>query len=395
MKKGFGIVYLEGIAILIGTIIGAGVLAIPYAISKAGFLTGLLDLIILSAVVLFLYLYMGEIVLATKGKHQLTGYAQKYLGKTGKTLMTFTMVFGIYGALIAYLIGVGKSLAALFGLQGTIALLGIALPYELLFSFLFFIIGATIVYLGVKAVGGGELLMVIVIGIILIVSFLALTKADFSNLNYFDAKKLFIPFGVILFALSGAVAIPEMKEELKNPKRLKRAIIIGTLIPIFLYLLFAFSVIAALGFNTTEIATIGLGKHFGEIMTIFSNLFAVFAMSTSFFTLGLGLKEMYNYDYKIKKAVAWILACFIPLLLFLLVIHYIPVDRFYKVISLAGGSAMALEGILIVLMHNKVKKLKEIEPAYKIRKNILIYIILIALFALGMIYTILNFVGLV
>ena len=92
-----------------------------------------------------------------------------------------------------------------------------------------------------------------------------------------------------------------MKEELKNPKRLKKAIIIGTLIPIFLYLLFAFAVIAALGINTTEIATIGLGKFFGEIMVIFGNLFAVFAMTTGFFALGLGLKQMYNYDYKIKK----------------------------------------------------------------------------------------------
>ena len=394
-KRLFRIDYIEAIAILIGTIIGAGILAIPYAIAKVGFLTGLLDLIILSIAVIFLYLYMGEIVLATKGKHQLTGYAQKYLGSKGKTLMAFTMIFGIYGALIAYLIGVGKSLAALFGLQGGILILGHSCSYALLFSILFFIIASTIVYLGIRAVGGSELLMIIVISIIILISIFSLTKANFSNLAYFDITKFFIPYGVILFALAGAVAIPEMREEIKNPKRLKKAIIIGTLIPIFLYLVFAFSVIAALGSETTEIATIGLGKHFGEIMVIFGNLFAVFAMSTGFFALGLGLKEMYNYDYKIKKGLSWILACIIPLILFFLVVYYIPTERFYKVISLSGGLAMTLEGILIVLIHNKVKQLKETEPAYSIRKSIIIYSILILIFALGMIYTILNFVGLI
>lgn len=395
MKRG-SVEYIEAIAILIGTIIGAGVLAIPYAIAKAGFLTGLLDLVILSAAVIFLYLYLGEIVLSTKGKHQLTGYAQKYLGKKGRALMAFTMIFGNYGALIAYLIGVGSSIAALFRLESsTFILLGYSFPYSLLFSIFFFIAAATIVYLGIRAVGEGELLIGIVISVLLIVSVLSLTKADFSHLAYFDLTKVFIPYGVILFALAGAVAIPEMNERLKDKKKLRKAIVIGALIPIVLYLFFAFAVIAAIGFKTTEIATIGLGEFFGETMTIFSNLFAIFAMSTSFFVLGLGVKEMYNYDYKIKKSLSWILACFVPLVLFFLIFYFKVTDSFYKVISLAGGVAMTLEGILIVLMHNKVKKLRELTPAYEVRRSIIIYTILIILFALGMIYTLLNFFNLV
>lgn len=60
-------------------VIGAGILGIPYVVAKAGFLTGLLDLIIIGLAVLVLNLYVGEIMLRTKEDHQLTGYAEKYL----------------------------------------------------------------------------------------------------------------------------------------------------------------------------------------------------------------------------------------------------------------------------------------------------------------------------
>ena len=100
--------FLEAIATLTGMVIGAGILGIPYVIAKSGFLTGLIDLVIIGLAILVLNLYVGEIVLRTKEKHQLTGYAKKYLGKWGKRLMMFSMVFGLYGALIAYTIKEGE-----------------------------------------------------------------------------------------------------------------------------------------------------------------------------------------------------------------------------------------------------------------------------------------------
>src|SRR3989344_747259 len=149
----------EAVATLVGTIIGAGVLAIPYSMKKAGFLTGLLNLAILSIVVLFLFLFVGEIVLRTKGNHQLTGYAEKYLGKKGKLFLMFAMVFGTYGALVAYTIGVGRSLVSLFGIGEIVDLLNISVPSDLLFSLLFFLFCSTLVYLGLNAIRTSELFM--------------------------------------------------------------------------------------------------------------------------------------------------------------------------------------------------------------------------------------------
>src|SRR3989338_8875922 len=92
-------------ATLVGTIVGAGILAIPYVVAQSGFLVGFIITIVLGLSFLLLNLMTGEIILRTKKQHQLTGYAEKYLGSWGKRLMMFSMVFGTYGALTAYLIG--------------------------------------------------------------------------------------------------------------------------------------------------------------------------------------------------------------------------------------------------------------------------------------------------
>ncbi len=393
-KEGF----YEAVTTLVGTIIGAGVLAIPYAIAKAGFLTGLLNLIVLSTVSFLIYLFVGEIALRTKGSHQLPGYARKYLGKTGSVLMAFSMIFGIYGALVAYIIGVGKSFAVLFGMQNIpFTFFGFSIQFNIIFSILFFVLVSFIVYLGLKMVGKSELIMSTLIMLALVaISLLALPRLSISNLMSFSFSRILIPYGVILFALSGAVAVPEMKEELqKNKKLLKKAILIGVSIPVLLYFLFSLATVGACGLQTTEIATVCLGEKFGIVIFLLGNIFAIFAMSTSFLALALALKEMYHHDYKTKEKRAWVLACIVPLALFFLVLLFLPQETFFKTISISGGVTMTLEGILIVLMHRKAKRLGERKPEYSIKANKLVSILLTIIFLLGMIYTFLNFFGIV
>ncbi|MBW2990101.1 amino acid permease, partial [Candidatus Woesearchaeota archaeon] len=105
----------EAAATLIGCVIGAGILGIPYVVAKAGFITGLVNIIVIGLVFLLINLYLGEVVLRTKGNHQLTGYAEKYTGRLGKYFMFVCLIIGIYGALIAYTIGGGSALASILG----------------------------------------------------------------------------------------------------------------------------------------------------------------------------------------------------------------------------------------------------------------------------------------
>ena len=74
----------RAISALVGTVIGAGIFGIPYVVAKIGFLPGIFYLLTLGTLVLFLNLLYGEVILRTPGDHQLTGYAEIYLGKFGK-----------------------------------------------------------------------------------------------------------------------------------------------------------------------------------------------------------------------------------------------------------------------------------------------------------------------
>lgn len=367
----------EAIATLVGIVIGAGILGIPYVVSRAGFLVGALNIIIIGLLVLFVNLFMGEIVLRTKGNHQLTGYAEKYLGVSGKWLMTVAFLIGTYGALLAYLIGEGEALSAIFG------------GNPLLYSLGFFLVVSFIVYRGLKAVEKSELYFgIIFLAIVIIIIGFNIANMDTSNFLITNGN-LFLPFGVVLFAYLGLAAIPEMHEELiNNWKYMKRCIIIGSLIPLVIYLTFGLSVVAVTGINTSKIATVGLGEAIGKHMVVFGNLFAVFAMATSFIALGLALKEMYNYDFKISVKKSFLLTVSLPLILFL-----IGFKDFIGTISIAGSFSGGLTGILVVLMLWKAKKKSEREPEFKIGFVKLLGIVIIIMFVLGIIYQIAEILG--
>ena len=358
--------YFEAIAILIGTVVGAGILGIPYVIAKAGFLTGIVTIILVGLAIMIINYFYGEITLKIKGKHQLTGYANILLGKWAKRIATFSLIFGIYGAMIAYLIGEGQALSSIF--QGN----------PLIYSLIFFVFMSTIVFIGIKAVGHSELLLVtIVLLIIFLISLFSLTNIKLDNLLFFNPYYLAIPYGVILFAFLGASAIPEMRIELSRQKnKLLKAITIGSLVPIVVYIIFSSVVVGVCGGATTEIATACLGDSIGYKMIIFGNLFAVFAMATSSIALALALKQMYWFDYKLNKHLAWGLTVFIPLIVFLL-----GMQSFIKTIAITGSVAGGVDGILITLMYWKINKSK---------KSLILGTILVLMFTAGLIYTILN-----
>ena len=365
--------FIEATSTLVGCVIGAGIFGIPYVIAQAGFAIGLLQIILLGIVILFLHLLIGEVCLRTKGIHMLTGYAEKYLGKPGKILLTFSMSFIIIGALIAYTIGVGEALTAIFS------------GPSMLYSLLFFALMAVLIFFGLRVIKGSEVFFsVIMLVLVIILMAFAISHMSISNLTPLSLEKLkwFLPYGVILFAFAGSTAIPEMKEEIrKNKKQLKKTIIIGSLIPLILYAIFAFVVVSITGMETTEVATIGLGEKIGPYMVLLGNFFAIFAMATSFLVLGLALEWMLHYDYHIKRMVAWLLTCAVPLLLFLG-----GVRRFITTIGVAGAVSGGIEGIVIVLMARRAKKLGERKPEYSVKLPWFIMILLIMLFVCGIAY---------
>ncbi len=368
--------FYEAVALMVGIIIGAGILGIPYVMWKAGFLTGLLDIVGIGLAILFVNLALGEVVLRTEGRHQLTGYAEKYLGKWGKWLMSFSFVFGIYTALIAYIIGEGISINALFGFD----------PFYS--SLIFFLVFSAVVFFGLKLVGESELYMTsvkIIIFLIMISAIFLSGKFSLTHLANFNPALIFIPYGVILFAFIGTAAIPEVKEIIaENKNAMKKAIVLGTLIPFAVYLVFAIAVVGVSAEKTTEVATVGLGLTVGYSMIIMGNLFAIIAMATSFLGLALALKDVFIYDFKIDKYTSWVITCAVPLVVFLA-----GASSFIGLLGISGAVAGGIDGILIMLMHHKAKKIGKRKPEYSVIDNQVLRWLIIALFAGGMIYAVL------
>jgi hypothetical protein len=95
-------------------------------------------------------------------------------------------------------------------------------------------------------------------------------------------------------------------------------------------------------------------------------------------TLGLTLKKVYWYDLKFAHFTSWVIACFVPLIL-----YFGNLKNFIQIIGLTGAVAFGIEGILIFLIHLKAKQKGQRIPDYKISLSKRVIYILIALFLVG------------
>jgi amino acid permease len=355
---------------LTGTIIGAGILGLPYAFAKSGFLVGLFWLIVLGAVMIFVNLALGEVTLRTKGKHQLSGYAEKYLGIWGKRLMFFAMIFGIYSALLAYLVGEGQSFSNL--IPGN--------THPLVYGIAFWLIMTLLLREGLRGLKKIETWGVIAIIVIVVGIFIRFVQfVEPANLMAWNQSYFTIPIGVVLFALLGFTSIPELRKEIKGQEKLlKKAIILGTLIPIILYIIFSGIFIGVLGTNITEIATLS----FGPLMIILG----IFTMLTSYFVLSFSLKSTFKYDIKTSKTTNFVFTSLIPLVLYVIATQFESIG-FILILGIGGVISGGLTGILILLMLKRAKKStrNNKKPEIQMPINWILIIILSIIFIAGII----------
>jgi len=345
---------MNAVFMITGMTIGAGILGIPYVVAQVGLSLGIIYILSLGTVVLFFNLMIGEIIIRTKNNYQLPGLAGKYLGKTAKIIMSLMVLLSGLGTLLAYVIGEGQSLYALFGGSSEF------------WSVIFWTIGSFLVWRGLHTVKVFEkIFSIIVISIILGLSFSIMPQIDLNNFLYFNPNNIFLPFGVILFSFSAAPAIAEAHALLPGEEnKFRKALILGNLIPMFVYVVFATAVAGVIGQDTTEIATVVLAERFGSLVGILANMFAVLAMGTGFLGLGIALKQTLTWDWKISSFLSTLLVLVAPLTLFMAGLH-----SFISVIGLVGGLFLGVEAILIVLVYWRAKKKGDLPARHYDLKN--------------------------
>jgi len=370
------------VAVLAGTIIGAGTFGLPFVMAQAGFGLGLFYLIILTGVVILIHLSYGEVVLRTEQPHRLVGYAEKYLGRGAKIFATVVALFEYYGSLLAYIILGGEFLRIIlnrfFGGSETVWVL------------VFFALGMLAVFFGLKFISGSELIMTLIfIGTMALLVIKGWPLINAGNFSGFNGSNWLLPYGVMLFALAGSVAVPEMRQILRGQeKKLKMAIFSGTVISAVFYLIFVWAVVGISGANTSEEAILGLVPHLGVWVIQVGAIFGLLAVYTSFIVVGHSLKNIYRDDYHLSEWLAFFLTCVIPLAAYLA-----GIKSFIFVIGFVGAIMSGLDGILTMAIYLKAKKNGDRRPEYILSGAKSLGLFLIFIFTLGIVVNLFSFLS--
>jgi len=323
--------FFKAVFLLTGTIIGAGIFALPYSFLLSGFWPSVFGLLALGLLTLILNLFYSRVILKTDGDHQLGGYTKIYFGERWGRLASLAIIFSTTGALFAYIILGGQFFSLIFGQS-----------QNLIYRLLFFCLGATFFLRDFKTLSQiNSILTIFLIALALAFPIFGFKFFNWDNLMI-PGTKIFAFYGPVLFAFSGTAVIPEVEEVLRTKhKFLNLAVVMGTLIPIIIYFLFGFGVLAISGGFTTVDALSGLLAWSPTLVRIGAGI-GLLACLTYFISLGNVLKELFYRDFNWPENWSLFIALVIP---FLAV--FFNLGFFLKIISLTGTFAVGLTGIII------------------------------------------------
>ncbi|BAJ03627.1 aromatic amino acid transport family protein [Shewanella violacea] len=360
---------LGSIAIVAGTAIGGGMLALPLATASLGTLPALLLLVVIWGISIYTSLLMLEINLRTgvgDNVHAITG---KILGKFGQLFQGASFMSLLFALTMVYLMG-GSSL-----LESRFEPLGITLDNQV--AVLLF----TVLFGGIIAVGVGWidkisrfLFTTMVALLVIVVAFLfpdvnlsvmlsdtasqAISTGELNNLWLAAVPIVFTSFG---FHVCIATIVRYMDGDQVS---LRKILIIGSTIPLISYILWLMVTLGTLGGGTVYgfegslplLVTALQGLAHSEILKQCIDLFANLALITSFLGVTMSLFDYVAELTRAKndfagRAKTWLIT-FVPPLLCAL---YYP-DGFIQVLGFAAIPLVVMIIFLPIAMALKQRK---------------------------------------
>lgn len=370
--------YLFASTILAGTILGAGIFSLPYVFSQAGFLLGFFFLIFTCFLTTLTHLLYGESLLRTEKECRFPGLAKIYLGKFGFYLVSATSFISLVGVLLAYLI-LGGEFSRNFS-QIIHRPLGFSQGV-----LIFWLIGSLGIISGIRLISWGETFgLFLMLILIFLFFFLGLPRLDLFSLGEINLKHLLLPYGVLLFALSGGSAVPEIfnyfKKNQISPQEInfKKPIIYGSILPAFLYLFFVLGVFGILGEEISSVDIVPDLIKISPSLGIIIDLLGLILILTSYFIVGLGIRNIMFFDWKINNFLSWFSPIFLPL-----IFYFLGITNFLRIISFLGAGILGVESVLNLFIHWIAQKKGQLPPPFQIRIPFGFRLILMAFFILG------------
>jgi tyrosine-specific transport protein len=343
MKQVFGASLLVA-----GTSIGAGMLALPVVTAAGGFFPSLFIYFLCWIFMTSTGLLFLELCLKLPPDANLITMAATYLGRSGKIFAWILYLFLFYCLLIAYISGGGSLLQSWFSIDVSFL--------QILFTSLL----GVCVYFGAKVVD--RLNWILMGGLILTYGafvLLGLPKVHFERLQPANWGVSLYALPVIFTAFSFQGIIPSLTTYLRRDARqIRFAIIAGTSIAFFIYLLWELLILGIIPLegleqakNLGQTAVAPLNLHVGVSIFWIGQAFAFFAISTSFLGVGLGLIDFLADGLTLPKI--GVRKLFLAALTFLppLIVSLTNPTLFIVALVAAGGIGCALLlGFLPTLM---------------------------------------------
>ena len=279
-----------------GTMIGAGMLAMPLTSAGIGFGFTLVLLLGLWALLTFSALLFVELYQTAESDAGIGTLAEQYFGKAGRIIATAVLIIFLYALIAAYVSGGGSLLKDLlpesFGDKVSI----------LLFTVIF----GSFIVIGTHSVDKiNRVLFFVMLAAFAVVLSLMLPEIKFDNLmaTPIDNALIISASPVFFTAFGFHGSIPSLNKYLGgNVKALRISILVGSAITLYAYILWQMSTHGLLTQNEflqilKEDATLnGLVKATlaitgSNMIAGVVKLFSTLALVTSFLGVGLGLLE--------------------------------------------------------------------------------------------------------
>lgn len=365
---------------MIGAIIGVGVFGLPYAFAQAGLALGLVELFFLGGMLVVLQLMLGEIVAQTPGHHRLVNYIGIYSGQMWKWVTLAALSFGIWGAMLAYMIVGGTFLHLLLSpaLGGDPAMYSYALA----------LLASTLVFGGLALASRIEYF--VVGALLFLFTFIILASLPLVEVSHYTTLHLegfFIPYGVILFSLAGMGIVPELKDVLgkKHQRLLSPVIVTGMVVILTLYALFAIAVVGVTGGDTSSMAFDGLVPHLGQTFRVVATLLGSLTILSIYMVLGIELLNTFKFDFNLRHRTAWVLVCAVPVILFA-----VGMREFVDIIGFVGSVFGGVLGILVALSYWSMRRRGLCKTHHCINFPAPLTGMIVAIFAAGIIFEVVT-----
>jgi tyrosine-specific transport protein len=344
-----------GALLVAGTAIGGGMLALPVLTAQGGFIPATMIYVLCWLFMASTGLLLMEVFLWNKEEVNIVSMARMTLGVPGKVFAWVLYLFLFYSLTVAYMSCGGKLAEDVFEILGKTEF-----P-QWIGPLCFVILFAPFVGLGAKAVD--RVNVVLMSG--LIISFLTFVILGVSHIEWDFMErinwKLALAATPVMFTSFGFQGIvPTLTNYLdRNPIKVKRAILIGSFMPLVAYIIWEALILGVIPLDFLEVA-----KKEGQTAVVplknilhlpwlycVGQFFAFFAIVTSFLGVTLGLLDFLADGLKIKKDMKGrtllSLLIFVPPLLFAMMNPCI----FLNALQYAGGLGCALLlGLLPILM---------------------------------------------